>query len=498
MAAALPSRPAEVVLPSSLSGWLLEQPDSVASVWHAHDDQLHGKYLFLGPRTLGDPFHVRVVHRHLARHLPGKLADMSEEVAIAVDKVFGEAGKAPAGGGDAGDASDGPWTEYNIWHSLLAVVPRVMNRMLLGLPLCRDERLLNAFMEFADHVIPCSMLLDMTPAILHPLMGRFLGLKSWECWRRVRDLSLSIIQPRVDRMLAEEEARAKAKGDEKQPRNRPPPPEDFITWSVRTALAEGNDFELDPEQISKRLMPINFAGIHTTVLVLHAFLLNLASSDPAEDVIGQLRREIASVLAESPELYPMAPPTPTSGSAKPLPISSANSTRPSHAAAFAPRWTKAALSRLHLLDSALRESLRFSSFNLTGVERKIVAPEGLTLPESAFLTSKPPPSARDRTIPFGSLVSFNIAGVHLDPAVVPSGTSSESSKENGKKMRTKGPDEFDAFRFARERARLEAMTPEDEAALGWATGDATLKALRLSMTTTSESYLPFGHGRHAW
>ncbi|RZI55149.1 MAG: cytochrome P450, partial [Zymomonas sp.] len=77
-----------------------------------------------------------------------------------------------------------------------------------------------------------------------------------------------------------------------------------------------------PARISERIMPINFASIHTTALTAYETMINILSAD--QIVVQGLREEAYRVLEEEGG------------------------------------WTKQGLSRMHRMDSAIRESQRAS------------------------------------------------------------------------------------------------------------------------------------------
>ncbi|KAI9710005.1 MAG: hypothetical protein M1820_003083 [Bogoriella megaspora] len=124
-------------------------------------------------------------------------------------------------------------------------------------------------------------------------------------------------------------------------------------------------------------------------------------------------------------------------------------------------WTKQGLNRLVRIDSAIRESMRLSGFATKGVTRKIVAKEGMQNKDEGW------------TAPYGAFVSVDVRSMHLDPEVYPSPTT------------------YDAFRFSRQREEYEKKAPEDK------DEKEILKLKQMGMITTGETFLPFGHGRHA-
>ncbi|KAK6422941.1 hypothetical protein LTR95_016604 [Oleoguttula sp. CCFEE 5521] len=125
------------------------------------------------------------------------------------------------------------------------------------------------------------------------------------------------------------------------------------------------------------------------------------------------------------------------------------------------KWDKKSLTKLIRTDSAIRESMRVSNFATRGVARKVIAKEGLRFDEENF------------TAPYGSFISLNAHSRQHDPEIFVN------------------PDEYDAFRFSRPREEYEAKHPDQQ------NTDNYVKMKNLSMISTGENHLTFGHGRHA-
>ncbi|EFX05467.1 cytochrome p450 monooxygenase [Grosmannia clavigera kw1407] len=340
-----PSLPQEMVVPRSQTAWMLDLPDNILSTDEAHDVVLHSKYnLLLGVNSSHQhhdgSFHNRIIHRNLARHLPGLLPAIEQEVAAAVDCAFGT----------GSDGETGDWHTVNLWDAWLAMVSRVTNRMLVGENVCRGPHLLQHMIRFADVVVANSFVLGMFPKLLHPLVGRLLCLSNWRHWRAAHKMLEPLIQDRLRQLAAGDEAVS----------------EDYITWHIRTAMAEGRVEELTPAAVSRSLMPLEFAAIHTTVLTGHSLLLDLLSSDPSRGFIDAIRNEVGVVQS-----------------------------------ADAP-WTKAQLGRLWRTDSAIRESMRISNFATSLTKRKVVAPGGLTNVAEGWHA------------PYGSFLVLNLSDMHHD------------------------------------------------------------------------------------
>lgn len=109
-------------------------------------------------------------------------------------------------------------------------------------------------------------------------------------------------------------------------------------------------------------------------------------------------------------------------------------------------FDKAAVSKMVQTDSVLRESMRTHGFGNRAMIRKVVSPDGVKTPDG-------------QTLPSGSTMSILSYPVHNDPAIY------------------EHPEKFHPFRFSQMRA------------------DGSNAAL--SFVSTSSTYLPFGHGKHA-
>ncbi|CAK7268116.1 hypothetical protein SEPCBS119000_002897 [Sporothrix epigloea] len=444
------SRPQEIVVPRNQTAWMLDLPDHVLSAHAAHDDMLYTEYNFifdahahtrayaaknglppLPPRghasdlhdyrqsLVDEDFHLRVVHRNLARHLPALLPAIENKVMLAVDAAF-------SGGNVHGGEEE--WRSVTLWDAWLEMVPPIINLLLVGPDACRNASLMSTYVKFADTVVTNSFLLGLFPRLFHPLVGRLASIPNWRLWRRTHRHLEPLIKERVKQLS--------------DPTSTAAVSEDYITWHIRMALAEGRLAELDPVAVTKRLLPIEFAAIHTTVITGFFVMIDLLTSDPA--YIQGIRQEVQSVRQSDPQVV-------ASG-----------------------HWTKSALARLWRTDSAIRESQRHSHFATSLIRRKVIAPGGITN------------AAEGWHVPYGGLLMLDLAGTHHDPDLYAD------------------PDAYDAFRYARQREAYKdaaAATGDENShqpaqTAAQITADA-MRSLKLGMVTTSDSHLAFGHGRHA-
>lgn len=394
--------PAEVVFPRSQMRWLLDQPDSVISTSEAHYDILQGGYSFMEPIVLKDPYHEHVIHKNLVRNLNSVSSHTAEEIAVSIDAIFG--------------TDTTTYAKFDIMESFFRMVPSITNRMLVGPSICREQKYLDAVLSFTKDVIRTQLVLLLCPKAVHPIIGRLLGLTStYHYWVSSR-FTLPLIRERFEKL------QKKDSGDSDYEAWREP--QDFITWSYRTAQAEGRHDEMQPVRVAERILPLNFAAIHTTTITAYETLANILSADPS--VLEQLREEVYRVHREEGG------------------------------------WTKQGFSRMHRLDSTIRESQRVAPIALTFIHRKVIAKEGIMTPEGIH-------------VKYGTLITCPWAPVALD-----------------EEIHSKNASEFDAFRYSRAKEAYDAMTPDEKHKAN------ALELRQTGMVTTSDRHLPFGHGRHAW
>jgi cytochrome P450 len=208
---------------------------------------------------------------------------------------------------------------------------------------------------------------------------------------------------------------------------------DFTTWHIGGMADYPDAAERTPQRIASRLMLVNFAAIHTSTFTATNVLFDIFSSPQADSIVAELREEIEQTLAVSDG-----------------------------------KWDKNAVARLFKTDSAIRESLRVSTFMSHGMDRLVVDPKGVTMTDGLHL-------------PQGTRISTSTYSIHHDNDIYPNANT------------------YDAFRFSR--AREESLASIEEAEilneLGEKDFSKVLESKNLSIVTTSETFLPFGHGRHA-
>ena len=293
-------------------------------------------------------YHEHVVHKNLARRLHKIIPGTWDELQSRIDESWG--------------SNTEEWKDICVFEDMMATIARASSRMFVGLPLCRDENYLVNMASFAQDVIGCIIALQFVPKFLAPIFGRLCAIPNNIHYKRVSKHTLPLIKQRLEDI----------KKKDKDPEYKWEEPDDYITWHIRLAQSEGRAKELEPDIISKSLMPINFAAIHTTTFTITNTLFDLLGSDPAKDFIEGLREEAERVFRDENGI-----------------------------------WSKAALNRLVRADSAIRESMRVSNFLTRGVTRKIIAKDGLKNDEEGW------------TAPYGAFVSVDVHSMQHDPKIYP-------------------------------------------------------------------------------
>jgi cytochrome P450 len=279
----------------------------------------------------------------------------------------------------------------------------------------RNEEYLKNAGAFSNDIAISAALIRLIPNILKPLLAWIILLPNrWHLYKASKFL-LPLIQQRM-KELQESQTADRTKEDLN----------DFTTWSLEEAAKNSDPQERTPDKIVKRLMTVNFASIHTTTFTATNMLFDLISSYNATENIQELREEIQEVLSQH------------NG-----------------------KWDKDAISKLIKVDSAIRESLRISTFMSHGMDRMVVSPGGVKMQDGLHL-------------PQGTRVGTCTYSIHRDGDIYDD------------------PENYDPFRFSRIRENPKThVNIESQKDL-----TKVLEAKNLSMVTTSDTFLAFGHGRH--
>ncbi|KAJ6585924.1 cytochrome P450 [Mycena capillaripes] len=296
--------------------------------------------------------------------------------------------------------ADGQWRKVGVFDTLTRTVGRVSSRVFVGEELCRNMEYVMSASDFARAVSVSGYILHLFPKAI-----------SWFATmpnRRHSGIAMKHLQPLVARRITDMRAKA---ADPTYPWEEP---EDFITWMVRESFKRDTDHETSVHHLSYRIVLLNFGGITTTSIMVVNAVLDIWSTPNTADVIAALREEAECVLKEHGE------------------------------------WSKAALVKLHRLDSAIRESARVSAIGGNALARRVKI-DGFMLPNGL-------------AVPKNYTIGVSMDGIHFD----------EEHYDR--------PTVYDPFRFSR--PREEALASEK-------------RHVNEDLVTTSVHWLPFSHGLHA-
>jgi len=280
------------------------------------------------------------------------------------------------------------WVKVDIMETLQRVICSATNRAFVGVPLCRNLDYHKLNLTFAINVVKYGTLISFFPGPLKPIVARMLSNLPSQIQQEIE-----FIRPMVEERFAKMEEF----GDDWDK------PNDMLMW----LMSEAKGVERSVEGLARRLLTVNFAAIHTTSQTFTQVLYSLLSHP---EYIEPLREEVEAVVAEE-------------------------------------GWTKAAMDKMHKIDSFVRETMRIDVSPALGATRRVLRP---------FTFSN------GVTIPAGTHVAIATKAIHTN----------EGAYENAT--------EFDGFRFAKLRES------EGNAATG-----------RHQIISISTENLVFGLGRHA-
>lgn len=110
-----------IVLPSSQTQWIAEQPESNLSVHGQLKDNMALDHGMLDEAILRAPIHEMVIRNELTRTLGTTLEPVREELLQSLDAFWGTSTE---------------WHDVVVWESLTRVVSRTSNRIFVGSTLC--------------------------------------------------------------------------------------------------------------------------------------------------------------------------------------------------------------------------------------------------------------------------------------------------------------------------------------------------------------------------
>lgn len=173
------------------------------------------------------------------------------------------------------------WTEVNINAKLLRIIAMASGRVFIGPELCRDERYIDASINYTIDLMTAVHVVAFLPGPLRPIVAPFLPQVK-KLNRRIVEAE-AVFRPIVD---ARKQAKAAA-GDDYQE------PDDMLQWMMNAQSKFGQSTN---RQLALNQLGISFAAIHTTSLTTTNAFYWLAAKP---ELIPILRDDVQQALLES-------------------------------------------------------------------------------------------------------------------------------------------------------------------------------------------------------
>jgi cytochrome P450 len=328
----------------------LKQPATVLSQRESNNDFLAAKHTFLNAVAAEDSEWTFVVNiiKDITKELNNKTDDILDEIQTALADLWGN------------DTEN--WKEIDLLDMCLEMMSRLVSRVYVGLPLCRDPVYLASSTRFAKFILVEALLAQLTPKPLRPIIAPILAKYDWIQFRRMDRCLNPIIRERASKVSPMAAAQGKQDPDQ---------PNDLLSRLMAEAYRR-DDEPCRPQSHTTKLMAIlNWAAIQVQGITIENTLIDIAHTPRSQEIQDRLRAEAAAADGADPSV----------------------------------RWTRAEVGKLPMMDSVLTESLRLWGFG-HGVIKVVVAKEGIDLPTGEH-------------VPYGAKVGIGSYGVHHDEEVYP-------------------------------------------------------------------------------
>ncbi|KAI0407415.1 cytochrome P450 [Xylaria palmicola] len=331
-----------VILPPEQLKTVYKLPEDQLDVFGTLQEQIRAAYTVRYQRVVHDPYHRHLIPSQLTKNLALFTNSMIGEIKDEITSSWG---------------INADWTEVPIWRTCFRTAARVSNTALYGTVLCRDERYLQSPESQTTAFFGGSLLISMTPMLFRPIVGYF--VHKW-CAYYSRKIA-KICAPHIERRVRETTKNVQAKEGKVYMKG-------GLQIVIDEECAHNHATQLSSQLIADRLLMTNNVTLNGVTFTIHHLILCLISSNPTLRYIETIRDECATALQEAGE------------------------------------WGLAAVRRLKLLDSAIRESLRIAPFSSVAMVRTVIDPGGISIEHG-----KTPV-----TIPYGATLVLPVERIHSD------------------------------------------------------------------------------------
>ncbi|KAF2202268.1 cytochrome P450 [Delitschia confertaspora ATCC 74209] len=369
----------EVVLPKSWIPWLASRPESILSGKWSRLQRMNFETTFLRAEVVTNPIQETVIRRDLMANLDKLAPELADEIAVAVDELWG--------------CNVENYKTVSLQETIFRIVARASSRVFAGKVVCRDANFIDNSIRFTMAVITSGFVMKVIPKAIEPLLVWILV-----SYVRFHYSKLSrVLEPLFQSTSTPKQPCVDFK--ENGSRDGNSEGETAVQWLAVNATRDPNidPKEQTPPWLALRLMTLLFAAVDTTSLTSINALLDVFTERAGGSCVPTLREEARRNIQ-----------------------------------LFGGRWDRARLNNMPRHDSMLRESMRLSGFAIKILQRKVMASEGIVLPNGTVL-------------PQGTMVCVSAWGLHHDEQVYPNPSEfsperfmlgySSSSEERESKLR---------------------------------------------------------------
>ncbi|KAK6823004.1 Cytochrome P450 [Apiospora arundinis] len=376
--------------------------DSALLDTHKHISKLLAEeYVFGGYGVpLSVAAHESTLMRGVSKNLNAMTPAICDETAHALEQHWG--------------GVHGEWQERHIMAACADVVGQITNRMLVGLPLCRDQTFLRRAKRWSRVVLQTAWLIYMLPDFVKPFLAPLLAVPSLLCHQRALQMVIPVAQERLEKRQKRATDASSCGWDE---------PPDYMKF----LLDEGSDafnhaLDHDATTLARAAFMVNAAAFHATGLTLANILLDVFSAPTS--TTDALRAEAAAIQFD----YGLD--------------------------------SKLGLSKMTKMDSAIRESMRLHVLGIKAMHRYVNPKEGFTFSNGDH-------------VPYGAHLSLPVLGRHLDEHLYPNATQYDAfrfSRERDGDFTQQQQQSHDAHSISQKNTRVKAAVNASPNHLAWGIG----------------------------
>ena len=219
----------------------------------------------------------------------------------------------------------------------------------------RDAVFIENAIRYVDSIPINALLLKLFPSPFRAIVARVITLGTWRFYRRCARRLERIFENRIVAWHKDSSSMQNTYAD----------------WSVNDAMKRQNPADKSPDMLSRRLMTLNFAAIHTSTMTTVNLILDLFSGPAGKACLAAITAE-CQALSEK----------------------------------YGAEWSSARIAEMVMTDSALRESMRLSGFGSKAFSRKVMARESVMLSNGVF-------------VPHGEIICLSGYSMHHDESIYP-------------------------------------------------------------------------------